>query len=190
MKKLIPFGFMLAMLFMIACSEQDQQKPAAEKNEDLIQITDQEAMSVGITSQEVAKFDHSQNFRTRLKGDFEVPSVETAALGISLFRYTQDTSALYFVLGVNHIQDVTMAHIHLAPPGVNGPVVVPLFVGPAIEGPFAGVLNRGKITSEDLVGPLEGMTIPDLVKEIRMGNTYVNVHTVQHPGGEIRGQIK
>lgn len=190
MKKLIHIVFTLAMLFLLACSEQDEPKPVAEKSNDVMQITEQEALSVGITSQEVAIFNHSHTFRTRLKGEFEIPAVETEAKGISLFRYSQDTSALYFVLGVNHIEDVTAAHIHLAPPDENGPVVVPLFSGPVIEGPFAGVLNTGKITSEDLVGPLEGMTIPDLVKEIQMGNTYVNVHTLQYPSGEIRGQIR
>lgn len=44
-------------------------------------------------------------------------------------------------------------------------------------------------TDEDLVGPLAGMTLEDLVALIESGDAYVNVHTVANPGGEIRGQV-
>jgi hypothetical protein len=37
---------------------------------------------------------------------------------------------------------------------------------------------------------LQGKTIADLVADIKAGNAYVNVHTTEHPGGEIRGQIQ
>ena len=45
------------------------------------------------------------------------------------------------------------------------------------------------ITQEDLVGPLGGQTLGTLVNEIISGNIYINVHTVQHSNGEIRGQL-
>ncbi|MNP53856.1 CHRD domain protein [compost metagenome] len=47
---------------------------------------------------------------------------------------------------------------------------------------------RGVLTRRDLVGPLQGRTLRDLIREIERGNTYTNVHTEQHPNGEIRGQ--
>ena len=47
----------------------------------------------------------------------------------------------------------------------------------------------GYITSSDLVGPLKGKQISDLVKLINDGEAYVNVHTETNPKGEIRGQI-
>jgi hypothetical protein len=59
-----------------------------------------------------------------------------------------------------------------------------------IPGGFSGVLAEGDITAADLRGPLAGLTIQDLVAEMVAGNTYVNVHTVENPGGEIRGQIR
>ncbi|WP_339318023.1 CHRD domain-containing protein [Paenibacillus sp. FSL R10-2734] len=37
--------------------------------------------------------------------------------------------------------------------------------------------------------PLNGKTIRDLVREFENGNAYVNVHTIQHSDGEIRGQV-
>ncbi|MDQ0062185.1 hypothetical protein J2T14_004385 [Paenibacillus harenae] len=73
---------------------------------------------------------------------------------------------------------------------MNGPVVVTLF-GPNKFGISVrrGIV-RGVLTAADLSGPLAGLTIADLITEFNNGNAYVNVHTVQNPNGEIRGQIK
>lgn len=65
----------------------------------------------------------------------------------------------------------TVAHIHVAPPGVNGPVVFPLTGGPTV---FAGTTP-----------PLTAAELADL----NAGNYYVNVHSAAFPGGEVRGQI-
>ena len=51
------------------------------------------------------------------------------------------------------------------------------------------MLATGVITADDLVGPLDGADLSDLIEEMRSGNTYVNVHTEAFGGGEIRGQI-
>jgi CHRD domain len=40
-----------------------------------------------------------------------------------------------------------------------------------------------------LKGPLAGKHVSDLIKLIEDGNAYANVHTRQHPNGEIRGQL-
>lgn len=91
---------------------------------------------------------------------------------------------------VNNIARITQAHIHLGRRGQNGPIVAFLF-GPSKFGISVrrGVV-RGVLTNRDLVGPLQGRTLNDLIREIERGNTYANVHTVQHPDGEIRGQIR
>jgi hypothetical protein len=36
---------------------------------------------------------------------------------------------------------------------------------------------------------MEGKTLEDLVAAMDSGETYVNVHTAEHPDGEIRGQV-
>ena len=73
---------------------------------------------------------------------------------------------------------VFAAHIHLAPAGVNGPIVVPLF-----EGSFGG--------TDSVSGCVEDVA-RDLIKAIRQDPSayYVNVHsTPNFPGGAIRGQL-
>lgn len=84
---------------------------------------------------------------------------------------------------------MTQAHIHLGRRGQNGPIVAFLF-GPSRFGiSLRRGIIRGIITSRDLIGPLKGKSLQYLVREIARGNAYVNVHTVQNPNGEIRGQL-
>lgn len=92
-------------------------------------------------------------------------------------------------LDVANIVDVTAAHLHLGAKGANGPVIVPLFTGPQKTGSFTRVLAKGTITQADLTGPMAGKTFADLAAAVLAGQTYVNVHTVKSPNGQIRGQI-
>lgn len=135
-----------------------------------------------------------ENFRTHLSGDEEVPAVDTRAQGQAIFKLSADGESLDYKLIVANIDDVLMAHIHLAPAGQNGDIVVWLYPDEPppqlIPDRTQGVLAEGTITAEDLVGPLAGATMDDLLDEIRAGNTYVNVHTSEFGGGEVRGQIR
>jgi hypothetical protein len=129
------------------------------------------------------------DFTTHLSGRNEVPPVETRAQGEAILHVSEDGSSISFKLVVANIENITAAHIHIAAEGVNGPVVVPLYNGPTISGRFEGSLAEDTFTAANLTGPLAGMTIADLLSEIMAGNAYVNVHTTQNPGGEIRGQL-
>jgi hypothetical protein len=129
-------------------------------------------------------------FHATLEGDEEVPPVDSDAKGAAIFRTSNDGTELNYRLIVANIEDVTAAHIHLAPRGENGDIVAFLFdPEEPTEGRTNGVLAEGTITSEDLIGPLADATLSELIDEMEAGNTYVNVHTVEHPSGEIRGQI-
>lgn len=126
--------------------------------------------------------------------DGEDSGTDSAGQGQVNFQLSKDGTRLHFKQIVANIENVIMAHIHLAPVGENGPPVVWLYPsGPPplpIGGTLNGLLSQGTITENDLVGPLQGGTLDDLLAEMMAGRTYVNVHTVQHPGGEIRGQIR
>ena len=131
----------------------------------------------------------SGHFNTHLTGGEEVPAVVTGAQGQATFKLSADGQSISYKLNVANIEDVIQAHIHLAPQGVNGNVVTFLF-GPVAGGvDVSGRLASGSIEAGDLINDLAGHPLEDLIAAIEDGNAYVNVHTVAHPGGEIRGQL-
>jgi hypothetical protein len=129
-----------------------------------------------------------------LSGDESVPRVTTRATGFAAFELVPAGNALRYWLFVDAILNVQMAHIHIAPAGANGPVAVWLYppAPPArlIAGAASGIIADGTITAANLVGPLAGQPFSALITALNTGQAYVNVHTNQFPGGEVRGQIR
>ncbi|MDH3405051.1 MAG: CHRD domain-containing protein [Acidobacteriota bacterium] len=103
-------------------------------------------------------------------GSQQNPPVPTSATGTVRLGPNQPGGTSFWLEVVHDVPNPTAAHIHEAPPGSNGPIVVPL----------------GDPTSP-IVLPDVDMT--GLLDELFAGNLYVNVHTAANPGGEIRGQI-
>jgi CHRD domain len=147
------------------------------------------------------------NWSTHLNGSNEVPARDTHAQGQAIFHLSPDGSSLEYKLIGSNIENAFMAHIHMAQPGVNGPIVVWLYPstatvpGPAGSGRHDGILAQGTITAANLVGPLAGHPLSDLVNALNTGNAYVNVHTNDgvdgvntgpgdFPGGEIRADVR
>jgi len=116
------------------------------------------------------------------------------ASGEAVFELSDDGNTLRYKVTVSNLENLTMAHIHIAPEGKDGPVAAWLYPsGPPPqpkEGKFAGTLAEGDVQASSLKGPLEGKPLSDLIGKIGAGEAYVNVHTKQMGGGEIRGQIK
>jgi len=142
-----------------------------------------------------------KNFVAHLSGANEVPARETRAVGEIKLQLSADGTTLDYRLISSNIDNVFMSHIHVAPAGVNGPIVVFLF-GPVAPGGGRtdGVLAHGTITAANLIGPLAGHPLSDLVAALGNGGAYADVHTNDgvdgtntgpgdFPGGEIRGQI-
>ena len=148
------------------------------------------ASSSLITSTNTSAFAQGdQKFTAKLTGKEEVPPKDTKASGTSEFNLSSDGKKMTYVVNVKDIDKVTQAHIHSGKAGENGPVVVWLFNATTPTGPMSGMLSQGNFTSSDLVGPLKGKQMSDLVKLINDGQAYVNVHTEANPMGEIRGQL-
>lgn len=146
-------------------------------------------------------------FLTYLNGNEEVPPRETHADGHGTVKLSADGQSMEFELILNNIRNVTQAHIHMAPAGTNGGIVVWLYPSvkstqalPGGAGAFSGTLATGSFTAADLRGALAGQPLQALIDAIVAGNTYVNVHTDDgvappntgmgdFPGGEVRGQL-
>ena len=135
-----------------------------------------------------AEEDHT--FGAILTGDEEVPPIATDMSGSVRIRFNDDFTAASFTLAVNDGVRVQQAHIHCAFAGVNGPIVVFLagFHAPGwdVDGKW---IDHAVFTQANIVNPACGTTLVGLVQAMKDGKTYANVHTVAHPGGEIRGQI-
>ena len=123
-------------------------------------------------------------YHAKLTGQQEVPPVTSSATGTA--KFAPLTKSVQYLLNATGITGVTGAHIHLAKSGQNGPIVVTL-IKSAVATNKVG--QKGVITASMLEGPLKGKTITDLLTAMKKGNTYVNIHTIKHPNGEIRGQI-
>jgi hypothetical protein len=126
-------------------------------------------------------------FTTTLSGANEVPVRNTAASGFS--QIVIDGDRVHYAVEIDDITNVFAAHIHaVAGPTANAPVRVTFFnvaQTATLSVSEKHILAEGTFTAADV----SGMSYADLLAAIRAGNTYVNVHTTQFPGGEIRGQL-
>lgn len=119
--------------------------------------------------------DGGRKFATTLTGAAEVPGPgDPDGSGTAMLELNPGTGQVCFELTVTGIAPASAAHIHVAPAGVAGPVVVPLT--PPTSGSSSGCVsgvNR------------------DLIKAIIQNpeGYYVNVHNADFPAGALRGQL-
>jgi len=146
------------------------------------------SFSLALINLAFAQTEQTEGFSAMLSGGEEVPPVDTAATGVASFTLEGEQSIKYDV-NVTGMDKVTAAHIHNAPKGENGEVVVTLFKADSPTGQISGSLANGTITASNLEGLMQGTPFRDLIKAVERGETYVNVHTEKNPNGEIRGQI-
>lgn len=125
---------------------------------------------------------------TSLSGAKERPTpVSSTAGGSATFQLTA-SGTMRYSLAVTGITGATMAHIHTAVADSAGPIAVTLFTTTTPTGSLTGTLASGSFTSSDI--QLPGVSFDSLLSLMRRGRTYVNVHTVLNPSGEIRAQIQ
>jgi CHRD domain len=114
------------------------------------------------------------NFKADLNGASEVPPVTTAGKGSATASLNTATKMLTWTVDYSGMSGpVTAAHIHgPAAPGTNAGVLVPL--------------------GANLANPIKGSaTLTDAqISDLEAGQTYINLHTADNKGGEIRGQLQ
>jgi CHRD domain len=115
---------------------------------------------------------NAEDVAVKLSGDQEVPATASAATGVGtiVIKKDQSVSGSIKTTGI----EGTVAHIHLAEPGKNGPPII--------------TLNK---TAPNTWSVPDGSKLTDdQYKSFKDGNLYVNVHSAEHKGGEIRTQLK
>lgn len=110
--------------------------------------------------------------KVMLSGAHEVPAVTTSAKGDGTITIGQDKTVSGSVTTSGVVG--TMAHIHEAAAGKNGPIIIPL----------------EKKGDNQWVVPAKAKLTDAQYKAYKAGDLYVNVHSAAHKGGEIRDQIK
>jgi CHRD domain/Secretion system C-terminal sorting domain len=111
-------------------------------------------------------------------GTQEVPANASTATGTVTGNYDQKSGLMGIKVTYSGLAaNATLAHIHRAAAGTNGPVQIdfnPLgFTFGAQSGTFSKIILLNATQAADLLA----------------GNLYVNIHNASFPGGEIRAQL-
>lgn len=109
-----------------------------------------------------------------LSGDNEVPAVTSTASGTGYVTLDTTTGAMRVQVITTGITTPTASHVHTAVAGENGGVLFALTQDEGVVGNFAGSVET-----------LEAAALTTVLD----GGTYINVHSAENAGGELRGQI-
>ncbi len=166
----------------------------------------------------------AHNISVHLSGDQEptpippAPSpLDSQAQGQAILKIADDGLSFDYKLIASNIENISQAHIHCGPPGMNGSIFIWLYPGvtstgalTTADGRHDGVLAEGTVISganlhvrtvaPSAVCPGGVANFAQALEKIRSGQAYVNVHTNDQvaptntgpgdfPGGEIRGQL-
>jgi hypothetical protein len=131
-------------------------------------------------------------FVATLNGDSEAPG--SAGSGYATVDYSPTANDITYTLSFQNLSsDATMSHIHSGPPGTEGPILIWFFppsltpTPTATSGTYSGTWTAADLSAETQDPAITNFT--ELLSAMTSGDTYVNVHSVDYPGGEIRGQL-
>jgi hypothetical protein len=116
------------------------------------------------------------SFTVPLTGAQQVPAVQTQGTGSADLTYDPATRVVTWALTFSGLSsEATMVHFH----------------GPATAGKNAGVKVWVSEKGAAVTSPIKGQaTLSEAdAKDFLAGQMYLNVHTKDHPSGEIRGQV-
>lgn len=133
----------------------------------------------------------------QLNGFEETPSaIMTTGTGVFLGLINgEQTEIVYQLFYIDLSSSVLFAHIHFGKPGESGGVAAFLCGGGGKpDCPAPGTLLVDTLTADHVVAiagqNLAAGDLAGLIRAMKSGFTYVNVHTSSFPAGEVRGQIK
>lgn len=148
-----------------------------------------------------------RKLKASLTGFQEPPAVSSTGRGKFEAKISHDESSFDYELSYQDLEGtVTQSHIHIGQFSVNGGIAIWLCqtegtpapesvraVTPACPGPNEGTVT-GTVTAAQVIGPAgQGVAageFEEVLRAIRAGVAYANVHSTRNPGGEVRGQIR
>ena len=134
------------------------------------------AVAIAIVTVAAAGGGHS--IREKLTGYQETPALSTTGVGKFRASINRGANEIRYQLTYGGLESpATQSHIHFENRTNAGPIVVFLCTNLG-NGPSAAAQGLG-------AGEFD-----ELVRAIRAGATYVNVHTTGRPSGEIRAQLE
>jgi len=139
---------------------------------------------------------NTRNFEGRLSGFQETPAISSTGFGVFRARLVSETK-LHYVFHYEGLEGGTslFAHVHFGQRGVAGGVSYFLCGGSTKPDPCPNVEGtiEGDITPADVIGPngqgIEPGSFAEILRAMRAGESYANIHTTRWPAGEIRGQL-
>jgi hypothetical protein len=136
----------------------------------------------------------SNTFTAQLNGANETPQALSVP-GTGTATFTRNGATVTYSVSASGLTgNATAAHIHIGPPGVTGPIIVDI-LALSPPGPGTSITMNGSFTEANIKNPTSPplstpiATMDQLFDAIRAGNSYFNIHTAAHTGGEIRGPL-
>jgi hypothetical protein len=159
------------------------------------------ALVLGMGIVQAQEWDRRDSLKADLSSFNQDPSVLATSHGNFEAELNEDGTISYSLTYSGMSSPVVQAHIHFGQAMTNGGVAVFLCGGakPACpaSGTVAGTITAADVsvlpaTNGDSVIPqgIQPGDLAGLIRAIRHGDTYVNVHTAVFPSGEIRGQVQ
>ena len=137
--------------------------------------------SASIISSSVIAQQSQAHFIANLSGKSAIPPNPSAvATGKTTFTVTDGGKKMSYSINatrINHVDNVVLVHWPTGANRASNIVLLRTGAEHGATGPTNGVSVQGTITSSDLVGPLKGKHISDLVKDMLDGNVDLWVTT-------------
>jgi hypothetical protein len=151
-----------------------------------------------------------RSMKASLTGFEEPPAVSSTGRGEFEMTINREDESIDYTLSFRNLEGVvTQSHVHVGQLSINGGISFWLcqtatnpapaasgMVPTCPAGPDGGTVT-GTVTKAQILGPAGQFFVPgeptlfaEVVRAVRAGVTYANVHSSRNPGGEIRGQIR
>ena len=189
---------LFSMTLVAAACSSDSLRSPAQPESITVPLRVSTAQHAGEAHNQSAHLSGAQEVFTPATPGGPTPADSTAQ-GQAIIQIDRNGDSFDYKLIASNIDNVVQAHIHCAPEGVNGPIVVWLYPTKTSTGALTGPTGRHDgVLMQDTIAPSNvrtftanaantaacplatagAPTFAEVLEKIRSGNAYVNVHTI------------